>query len=232
MSVHSLSPAPISETRRDSRGEPTSGYIPTAAGTIKPLGPIRRADRTGLPLLAIRVVLGLMFVYMGLNKLVDPVVFLKAIHQYRMLPESPGIYLNLAAVVLPWLEIFAGMALLLGMHIRGAALALIIMLGVFTPAVYLRALEVQRETPQSFFDIKFDCGCGSGPEVIWRKLLMNIGLFLLALGALLSKSRKCCLSILFERRSAPVRYCHFCEYAVKRTQAGLCSTCATPPVIE
>jgi uncharacterized membrane protein YphA (DoxX/SURF4 family) len=198
---------------------------------VVPLGALRRADRTGLPLLAIRIVLGLMFVYMGANKLADPILFLKAIRQYQMLPETPGVYLNTAAVVLPWMEIFAGTALLLGLHIRGAALAIVIMLGVFTPAVYMRALEVQRETPQSFFDIQFDCGCGSGVEVIWSKLLMNTGLFVLALGALLSKSRRFCLSMPFERRGIPTRFCHFCGYAVKNSQAGLCPACATPPMI-
>ena len=192
----------------------------------------RRADRTGLPLLAIRIVLGLTFIYMGTNKLADPILFLKAIHQYRMLPETPGIYLNLAAAVLPWMEVFGGTALLLGIHIRGAALALIIMLVVFTPAVYLRAVEIQRETPQSFFAIKFDCGCGSGVEIIWSKLLSNVGLFLLAVGVLFSRSRRFCLSMLFERRGAPTRFCHFCGFAVRRAKAGLCPTCATPPVIE
>jgi len=195
------------------------------------MGALRRADRTGLPLLAIRVVLGLMFVYMGANKLADPIIFLKAIRQYHLLPETPGVFLNLSAVVLPWMEIFAGTALLLGLHIRGAALALIIMLGIFTPAVYLRALEIQRETPQSFFAIEFDCGCGSGVEVIWTKLLTNIGLFLLAIAALFSKSRRFCLSMFFERRAMPTKFCHFCGFAVKRPHAGLCPTCATPPII-
>ncbi len=203
-----------------------------SATAVAPLSAIRRADRTGLPLLSIRIVLGLMFVYMGTNKLADPIVFMKAIRQYHMLPDSPGIYLNLAAIVLPWMEVFAGTALLLGLHIRGAALALIIMLGAFTPAVYLRALEVQRETPQSFFDIKFDCGCGTGLEVIWSKLLINIGLVILSIGALLSLSQRYCLSMLFERRGAPTRYCHFCGFAVKRATAGLCPSCATPPTIE
>jgi uncharacterized membrane protein YphA (DoxX/SURF4 family) len=173
-----------------------------------------------------------MFVYMGANKLADPIAFMKAVRQYHMLPDTPGIYLNLTAVVLPWMEVFAGTALLLGLHIRGAALALLIMLAAFTPAVYLRALEVQREVPQSFFNIKFDCGCGTGEEVIWSKLLMNVGLFFLSSLALFSQSRRYCLSMFFERRGAPTRFCHFCGYAVKRAQAGLCTSCATPPIIE
>lgn len=203
-----------------------------ATSTAEPLGLLRTADRTGLPLLAIRIILGATFIYMGTNKLADPIAFMKAVRQYEMLPDVPGIYLNLTAVVLPWMEVFAGTALLLGMHVRGAALAIIIMLAVFTPAVYLRALEIQREAPQSFFDIQFDCGCGTGVEVIWKKLISNTGLFLLALGALVSKSRRFCLSMFFERRGAPTRFCHFCGFAVQRERAGLCLSCATPPVLE
>lgn len=193
---------------------------------------LRRADRSGIPLLIVRLVLGVTFIYMGTNKLVDPIAFMKAIRQYQMLPDVPGIYINLASVVLPWMEVFAGTALLLGVHIRGAALAIVIMLAVFSPAVYFRALEIQREMPQSFFDIKFDCGCGSGVEVIWTKLLSNLGLFVLALAGLFSKSRRFCLSMFFERRTAPTRFCHRCGYAVKNDRVGLCLPCATPPVLE
>jgi uncharacterized membrane protein YphA (DoxX/SURF4 family) len=203
-----------------------------AAVAVEPLGALRTADRTGLPLLAIRLVLGATFIYMGTNKLADPIAFMKAIRQYQLLPDTPGIYLNLSAVVLPWMEVFAGAAMILGVHVRGAALAIIIMLSVFTPAVYLRAMEIQRETPQSFFDIKFDCGCGTGVEVIWQKLLSNFGYFLLAVGAVISRSRKYCLSMVLERRSAPTRFCHFCCFSVNSNTAGLCASCATPPAIS
>lgn len=194
-------------------------------------GFLTRADRTGLPLLAVRIILGLLFIYMGTNKLANPIEFMKAVRQYQMLPETPGIYLNLTAVVLPWMEIFAGAALLLGLYVRGAALVIVIMLGVFTPAVYLRALEVQREVPQSFFNIAFDCGCGTGVEIIWKKLLGNITYFLLALVALFSRSRRFCLSMFFERRATPARYCQLCRFATATPQAGLCTICATPPAI-
>lgn len=202
-----------------------------ATVAVEPLGAIRTADRSGVPLLAIRLVLGATFIYMGTNKLADPIAFMKAIRQYQMLPDTPGIYLNLSAVILPWVEVFAGAAMILGVHVRGAALAIILMLAVFTPAVYLRAMEIQKETPQSFFDIKFDCGCGTGVEVIWQKLLSNIGYFLLAVGALISLSRKYCLSMVLERRTAPTRFCHFCGFAVRKDTAGLCASCATAPAI-
>lgn len=151
-------------------------------------GIIGRLDRTGWPLLAARLVLGVTFIYMGSVKAADPVEFLKQLHQFRMLPETPPVFLNATAIVLPWIEVVVGTALLIGLHVRGAALAAVIMLAVFTPAILIRALDIRAQTGVSFFEIKFDCGCGGGPVIIWTKLLSNFGLLLLAVYALLSRS--------------------------------------------
>lgn len=155
---------------------------------------LRRFDETGVPLLLARVVLAATFLYMGSMKVGEPIDFLKQVRQYRMLPETPAIYLNATAIVLPWLEIVAGVALLIGLRSRGAAAAIALMLLVFTPAILMRALHIQAEKGISFFEIVFDCGCGSGPVTIWTKLLGNVGLFTLAMLALVSRSRKLCLS--------------------------------------
>ncbi len=154
------------------------------------LGLIRRADQTGIPLLMARLILAGMFIYMGSVKIADPVEFLKLVRQYHMLPESPAFLLNTTAIVLPWLEVVVGTALLLGLHVRGAALAATIMLVVFTPAIFLRALEIRAEKGISFFQVEFNCGCGGGIVIIWKKLLENMGLVVLSLVALLSASQK------------------------------------------
>jgi hypothetical protein len=44
-----------------------------------------------------------------------------------------------------------------------------------------------------FCSIKFDCGCGSGEQYICRKLPENLGLILLSLFALFSKTDRFCL---------------------------------------
>jgi uncharacterized membrane protein YphA (DoxX/SURF4 family) len=154
----------------------------------------RRVDDSGVPLLLARAVLGLTFIYMGGHKLGDPVDFLKLIRQYQMLPETPPIFLNSSAIVLPWLEIVCGVALLVGLRFRGAAACIAIMLCVFTPAILLRALRMLSDNGGSFFDIKFDCGCGAGEQIIWQKLLSNMGLLALAIIALASRSTRWCLS--------------------------------------
>lgn len=138
---------------------------------------LRRVDDTGIPLLLARVILAATFLYMGSMKIAEPFEFLKLVRQYQMLPETPAFYLNATAIVLPWLEIVAGVALLIGLRFHGAAVAIALMLSVFTPVILIRALHIQAEKGISFFDVVFDCGCGSGPVTIWTKLLGNIGLF-------------------------------------------------------
>lgn len=154
----------------------------------------RRVDDSGVPLLLARAVLGLTFIYMGGHKLGDPIDFLKLVRQYQMLPETPPIFLNSTAIVLPWLEMVSGVALLVGLRQRGAAACIAIMLGVFTPAILLRALRMLSEGGGSFFEIKFDCGCGSGEVYAWKKLLSNSGLLALAVVAAASRSTRWCLS--------------------------------------
>ena len=54
----------------------------------EPPGLLRRMDRTGVPLLLARLVLGGAFVYLGATKIQDPVAFLKLIREYQMVPAS------------------------------------------------------------------------------------------------------------------------------------------------
>ncbi len=154
---------------------------------------IRRLDESGVPLLVVRLVLGGLFIYMGLVKVGDPIDFLKLVHQYEMLPESAPVFLNTVAIVLPWLEIFTGAALILGVYLRGGAATMAIMFVAFTPAIFLRAMSIRAAEGTPFFEIAFDCGCGTGVVIIWKKLLTNGGLFLLSIYALFSRSQRFCL---------------------------------------
>jgi uncharacterized membrane protein YphA (DoxX/SURF4 family) len=192
---------------------------------------LRRLDASGVPLLIARLVLGGLFIYMGIAKLMDPVAFLKVVRQYQMLPESPAFFLNSTAIVLPWLEVITGTAMIVGLYTRGAAAILVVMLAVFTPAILMRTLASMAESGTPFFQVKFDCGCGGGEVIIWRKLMENAGLFVLAIYALFSGSRRFSLDLWLARRSASSGWCHLCGYSVRNPVAGLCEKCATPPTI-
>ncbi len=127
---------------------------------------------------ASRFVLGALFVYFGLAKALDPAGFLKLLRQFDLLPGPFA--LNLTAAVLPWCEMLCGAALVFGLRVQAAALAVLVMLASFTIAVTVRAWSIYQTGPLSFCAIHFDCGCGSGEVVICVKLLQNTALAALA----------------------------------------------------
>ena len=133
----------------------------------------------------VRWLLGVLFVYMGLSKALDPVEFLKLVREYDLTHTSW--LLNSIAALLPWFEVFCGLLLLTGVAVRGAALMLILMLVPFTVLVFQRALDIQSAQAIAFCAVKFDCGCGAGEVFICRKLAENF--FLTALAAWLMTGR-------------------------------------------
>lgn len=157
-------------------------------------GLLGKIDATGVPLAAARLAVGAAMIYYGLAKISQPVLFLKEVHVYGILPSQPPLLLNLVAAMMPWTELVLGMFLLLGVLIRGASGLLVLMLVVFTAAIAHRALGVQQAGNIAFCAVEFDCGCGSGAVNICRKLVFNSALILLALVAFLSNSRRFCLS--------------------------------------
>lgn len=134
-----------------------------------------------------------MFLWMGYKKIGDPVGFLKQVRMYQLVPEGTPALLNSIAIVMPWMEMATGAALILGIALRGAAFIQLAMLIAFTGAIFLRTMKIMDTEGTPFFQIAFDCGCGSGVVIIWKKLLSNLGLSFLTLIPLLSRSRRFCL---------------------------------------
>ena len=136
--------------------------------------------------------LGIVFIYMGLNKaLPHPEAFLKLVRQYDMV-SSPGL-LNLIGAALPWFEVYCGVLLLAGVAVRGAALNLVAMLVPFTLIVLKRALAIAAASSIPFCAVKFDCGCGAGEVFICHKLVENTVLLLLSAWLLTGGGRRLCL---------------------------------------
>lgn len=113
---------------------------------------------------------GALFVYAGWLKARDPGVFLIGIRNYQMLGDPYAAWL---ALILPWLEIFAGLAVITGWLRQGGLLILNGMLVVFAIVLgyaWFRGLDI-------------DCGCfgGSGKTTLAEGLIRDLAL--LALGA-------------------------------------------------
>jgi uncharacterized membrane protein YphA (DoxX/SURF4 family) len=77
--------------------------------------------RTAADIFAVlaRWLLGAVFLYMGLNKALHPVEFLKMVRQYDLVQSS--LLLNSIAAALPWFEVFCGLLLLAGVAVDGGA---------------------------------------------------------------------------------------------------------------
>ncbi len=126
-------------------------------------------------LIVFRIVLGGLFIYAGVVKVLDPLDFAQDIRNYRLVGQALSFA---AAIVLPWLEILAGAFLVAGVWRRGAALVIIGLLVFFivlTAVTMLRGLDV-------------DCGCfGSlSRKSGWSVILEDLGMLALGLGLLLS----------------------------------------------
>jgi uncharacterized membrane protein YphA (DoxX/SURF4 family) len=150
----------------------------------------RRAVADTVAVLA-RWLLGAYFIYVGLNKALHPVDFLKLVRQYEMVDSL--VRLNLIAIVLPWFEIFCGLLLVAGVAVRGTALMLMLMLVPFTVVVVRRALAIQAARHIPFCAVKFDCGCGGGEVFICRKVLENLVFLGLSLWLLAGYGREWCV---------------------------------------
>ena len=86
------------------------------------------------------------FVVAGIAKIVDPPGFAHEIHNYRLVP---GGLVNAMALVLPWLEVVAGVALFFGVAVRTSARIIGVLLVVFIAAL---SVNLARKHP-------VDCGC-------------------------------------------------------------------------
>ena len=166
---------------------------------ISARGLIARLLGSSTALLVARLIVGGTLVYASIGKLQDPVSFLKTTKEYEVVPVEWHTTLNSIAVIVPWIELLGGAALILGIGLHGIAGVLCAMLAGFTALIALRALGIMQAEGTPFFEVQFNCGCGTGSEIIWIKLLENTGLIVLSLLTAVSSSRSLCLSSFFAK---------------------------------
>jgi putative oxidoreductase len=118
--------------------------------------------------LAFRLILGGFFIVAGVLKIRDPKGLTAAIETYQILPYSISV---LMALLLPWLELLAGVGVALRKLYKGSLLILVLLLFMFVTALlqgWVRGLDVT-------------CGCFGNAEhvnqtnytwLIFRDLLL------------------------------------------------------------
>lgn len=109
---------------------------------------MQRAHWLTSPWLTIRVqlALGAIFIAAALPKIIDPPSFAHMIYNYRLVP---GALVNASALLLPWIELLAGLALIIGVWRRTAASIIGVLLVMFIVAI---GINIAR-------DNAVNCGC-------------------------------------------------------------------------
>jgi len=96
--------------------------------------------------LAVRWLLGAAFIFASYHKIIAPESFLEAIYSYDLFPDAS---VNLIAIILPYFELFSGLALIFGLYYRGASVLIGGMLFTFIIVLSINL----------FRGHLFDCGC-------------------------------------------------------------------------
>ena len=130
------------------------------------------------------VVIGAVFIYAGAIKIFDPVQFAYDIDNYKILPWTLGVAL---AFYLPWVELLAGVALIVRRFYRGALSILLALTAIFIAATIgakVRGLDIT-------------CGCFGHASQHWSfpshmavDVAILTALLALAIAAARESSRK------------------------------------------
>ena len=118
-----------------------------------------------------RWALGVTFVYASYHKIIAPEAFAKIVYGYDLFPDAT---INLIAILLPFIELVTGLALIINIFPRGAAFIIMAMLVAFILLISVNLVRGHQ----------FDCGCFSsaGAQAESPVITLIRDIFLLAIG--------------------------------------------------
>jgi putative oxidoreductase len=120
-----------------------------------------------------RILLGGLFVYSGVTKLMQPLEFARNIAAYELLPFFANVFF---AATLPYVEVLCGLLLVIGWKARPAAAMVVGMMVAFILAL----------TSAMARGLVIDCGCfqvgvTADPPPLWTALIRDLGLLMLSI---------------------------------------------------
>jgi uncharacterized membrane protein YphA (DoxX/SURF4 family) len=128
---------------------------------------------------AAQLLAGILLAWTALAKLGDIPALARDVHNFRLVPVVTE---HLLAIVLPWIELIAGLSLLLGIRARAGAVVATSLMFVFTAAVVLAMAR----------GLNIECGC-FGTAGAWRvgpaKLVENMAILAVSSVGTLHKPR-------------------------------------------
>ncbi len=118
---------------------------------------------------AVRFILGFLFLYASIDKMINPARFAEVVYHYRVLPIE---LLNIVAILVPWVEAVLGVTLLLGIWIETTALILSCVTLFF---IVLMISAIAR-------GLNIECGCFSldpeGSLISWKRIIEDVFMFI------------------------------------------------------
>ena len=136
----------------------------------------------------LRLIVGGVFVYASIDKIIDPYSFSKAISSYEFSSTlGLSIFDNLLALTLPWLELILGLFLILGIFTDESInfiLLLMIFFTIMLSQAYFRGISLE------------DCGCGLNDSSIGMDIVRDLVLIFMCL---LIKFRKMFIGNVYAR---------------------------------
>ena len=119
--------------------------------------------------LAFRWILGVTFIYSSYSKILAPADFAKIIYGYGLFPP---LLINMIAIIVPFLELVIGLALILGIYPRSAALVVNGLLMAFIIIISINLIRGH----------EFNCGCfafrNSGSQISTSSTILRDMVFL------------------------------------------------------
>lgn len=124
----------------------------------------------------LRVILGALFLWAGLSKMPQPENFARTIDAFHLLPQ---ILILPTAIILPYVEFFTGLSLLLGVKTRLSACICLGLLCLFAIALGINIARGINDIP---------CGCFGIDGTLSTALIRNIALMALCVPLVLIRS--------------------------------------------
>ncbi|HMD13230.1 MAG TPA: MauE/DoxX family redox-associated membrane protein [Bacteroidota bacterium] len=118
-----------------------------------------------------RCILGFVFVFAAIDKIVAPDAFAESVYAYGLVPYP---MINLFALIIPWIELICGIFLVAGVCLRSSSLLISILLLFFIVAIIIALGQ----------NLNIDCGCfgkDHATPISWMKVLEDVFLLLLGL---------------------------------------------------
>lgn len=142
--------------------------------------------------LLFRLIVGITFLYASLDKIAHPDEFARVVYNYKILP---GFLINIFAITLPWVELFCGFFLILGLFVQSSSLIISLLLISFIIALSVNFLK----------GIDIACGCfttdpNAKKEGAWL-LIRDLVLLLMGLQILFFNRDFLSLQRIFQKKS-------------------------------